>query len=143
MGAVTRCYYRDCYYNHNIKHQCLLPKITLDFTGTCERIMHCDEYECDTCERFVICSKEKKKAFGAGQTEPKKVLLRYAGSIPIGYCDNDHCIYSQKSKCQFSGGITLDSNATCQMAEYPGEDGDLRSEEPPDDDISGFSIDRL
>ena len=106
-------------------------------------MMHCDEYECDSCERFQICTKDKKKAFGGSQSEPKRVLLRYAHSVEISYCDNDHCIYSQKSKCLFSGGISLDSNATCQMAEYPGEDRQSPGDASSNGDGEDFSIDRL
>lgn len=133
MGAVTNCHYNNCYYNHNIKHLCLLNKLTLDFSGTCENIMHCDEYECDVCERFNICTKEKKEEFGNTQTEPHRVILRYSKSVPIEYCDNNHCIYCKTSKCQFSGGISLDSSSSCEMAEYPEENDNSENKEksPP------------
>ena len=119
MGAITSCHYQDCYHNHNSKHRCLLDGVTLDFSGTCENIMHCDEYECDVCERFNICTKVKKEAFGTTQTDSRRVILRYSASVPIEFCDNFHCIYFKDSKCHFSGGISLDSSSSCQMAEYP------------------------
>jgi len=62
MGAVKSCNYIDCYYNNNLEHLCTLKEITLDFTGTCENITHCDEYECDTCAMANQCLKDKKAA---------------------------------------------------------------------------------
>ena len=121
MGAITNCNYEDCYYNHNIKHICLLESVTLDFTGKCENIMHCDDYECGTCERFQICTKEKKRLYGSSQPKPVRAVLRYPTSVQIEYCDNVHCIYCKNSKCLYSGGISLDENGTCQLAEYRDE----------------------
>ena len=63
MVKLKTCLYNDCWYNHNFKNVCTADDITLDFTGTCEKLMHCDEFECDSCEKFEICDKHKKSLF--------------------------------------------------------------------------------
>ncbi len=60
MAELKNCYYTNCYYNNNIEHTCTLDKITLEFTGTCENITHCDEYTCDSCDMYNLCTKSKK-----------------------------------------------------------------------------------
>lgn len=137
MGAVTKCSYQDCYYNHNLKNLCLRKIITLDFYSTCENIMHCDEYVCNACERFLICTKEKKSASNLTPVKQERIVLRYSKTVQIEYCDNAKCVYCRASKCVFSGGIALDTNATCMMTEYPeeGTQQQEKEESPPDKDV--------
>jgi hypothetical protein len=111
-----------------MNHVCLLESVTLDFTGNCENIMHCDEYECETCQHFQICTKDKKKAFGEKQKKPRHGTIQIPSAVQIEYCDNGHCIYCKNSKCRYSGGITLNTNGTCQMAEYR-DNGTARGDE--------------
>lgn len=63
MAEARSCHYRDCYYNHNLENACLHEKITVGQTGVCESLIHCDDYLCSECERFDVCSKEKKEQF--------------------------------------------------------------------------------
>ena len=73
MSVIRKCFEIDCYDNHNLKHICLRSSVTLDSTGTCENIEHCDQYECDSCQRFKICTKLKKEEFGRSQLKQNKV----------------------------------------------------------------------
>jgi len=61
MASLKNCFYYNCYYNNNIDHLCTRDEITLDFTGTCENITHCDEFTCEKCAMFDYCIKEKKE----------------------------------------------------------------------------------
>ena len=63
MAELLHCYYQDCYYNNNIENICQNDDVTLDFTGTCENITHCDEYSCESCDMRDFCTKDKKQQF--------------------------------------------------------------------------------
>ena len=62
-GTVKTCNYFDCYYNNNFENTCIREKITVNATGICENILHCDDYECSGCEMFEICDKAKKHSY--------------------------------------------------------------------------------
>ena len=63
MADVRECRYENCYYNNNNDSTCTLEKITVNPTGMCESLIHCDEYVCSECERFSRCTKSKKQEF--------------------------------------------------------------------------------
>ena len=63
MTKAKSCLYKECWYNDNVRNRCTAPEITLDFTGSCEKLMHCDEYICNKCEKFDICEKDKKQDY--------------------------------------------------------------------------------
>jgi hypothetical protein len=69
MPAIRTCHYNTCYYNNNLESACVNEKITVNATGMCESLMHCDECECINCEQFEICTKEKKQEFLKTQNE--------------------------------------------------------------------------
>jgi hypothetical protein len=52
------CGCQDCHYNHDAL--CYRESITLDLNGTCEDMVTCDDFECQDCEFFDFCKKEKK-----------------------------------------------------------------------------------
>ncbi|MFC1728746.1 hypothetical protein ACFL6I_00280 [candidate division KSB1 bacterium] len=63
MSTIRTCEYINCYYNDNLEHACLNEKVTVSATGVCENLLHCDDYECPDCERFDVCTKEKKRQY--------------------------------------------------------------------------------
>jgi len=63
MVKIKNCYYKDCWYNDNFENICTADELTLDFTGICEKLMHCDEFICSNCEKYDICDKDKKNEF--------------------------------------------------------------------------------
>ncbi len=48
----------DCHFNHD--NLCYRETITLDINGTCENMVTCEEYDCNDCEFFDFCTKDKK-----------------------------------------------------------------------------------
>ena len=66
---VVQCEYALCYDNDNQRHICLRDATSFNFTGVCEYIQHCDDYTCDACERFIVCTKEKKNDFLREQSQ--------------------------------------------------------------------------
>ena len=63
MTKIKSCLYKECWYNDNFENSCTASEITLDFTGSCEKLMHCDEYACSKCEKFEIRDKSKKQEY--------------------------------------------------------------------------------
>jgi hypothetical protein len=62
MPAI-QCQYYLCYHNDNTHRVCMRKTTSFDFTGVCEYLEHCDEYECVKCARFAVCEKEKKEDY--------------------------------------------------------------------------------
>ncbi len=60
MDQLRSCHYKLCYYNNNNTSICLKDSITISFTCVCESIEHCDDYVCSDCDKFEVCSKQKK-----------------------------------------------------------------------------------
>lgn len=59
------CGAEECHFNH--ANYCYRESITLDIAGTCEDFETCNDYDCNDCEYFDFCSKDKKyssQAFG-------------------------------------------------------------------------------
>jgi len=52
------CGCTECHFNHD--HLCYRESIVLDLNGTCEDMENCDDFECNDCEFFDFCQKEKK-----------------------------------------------------------------------------------
>lgn len=52
------CACEDCHYNHDVL--CYRESITLDLNGTCENMVDCTDFQCQDCEFFDFCKKEKK-----------------------------------------------------------------------------------
>ena len=59
----VQCQYLLCYDNDNLQHLCLRSSTSFDFTGVCEYLQHCDAYDCGSCDRFSVCTKEKKDEY--------------------------------------------------------------------------------
>jgi len=52
------CGVQECHFNHD--NFCHREVITLDIGGTCEDQETCENYECQDCEFFDFCTKDKK-----------------------------------------------------------------------------------
>ena len=130
MGNIFGCNLTDCYENDNINRRCLRNEVTLDFTGTCENINICDEYECDSCERYNLCLQEKKTEL---EHEDNVNESEIGGVITlILYCDNTNCDYNVDNSCTFEEGIYLDENGTCTSAKYVEDEGVISSDDEND-----------
>ena len=57
------CGVEECHFNHG--NYCYREAVTLDIAGTCEDQETCDDYDCQDCEYFDFCSKDKKFSSGA------------------------------------------------------------------------------
>ena len=130
MGDIFGCNCVDCYDNDNINRRCLLNEVTLDFTGTCENINICDEYECSSCDRYNLCLKEKKAEINRKNDE----IEEDAGGVItlILYCDNTNCDFNSDNRCTNEEGIYLDENGTCTSAKYVESEGIISSSEDED-----------
>jgi len=119
ISRIQKCYYADCYDNHNLLHECLRRSVTIDFTGNCENINHCDEFECNDCERFSLCKKQKKREFLLTHANPKKTQKEVElCQTVIQYCDYNQCDWNRNSRCSQKKGVKLDENATCMNASF-------------------------
>jgi len=52
------CGYEECHYNHD--KYCYCESVTLDISASCENMETCEDYDCNECEFFDFCTKEKK-----------------------------------------------------------------------------------
>lgn len=52
------CANTECHFNHD--NYCYRTEIVLDIGGICESQETCDMYDCNECEFFDFCNKEKK-----------------------------------------------------------------------------------
>ena len=118
MSLIRICHNTDCFENHNLKHRCLLGTVTLDATGTCENVNHCDEYECNTCRRFSICTKGKKEEFGRPQSKPIGAKFKIPVKTAVQYCDLRSCRHNANYHCTRAKGVDLDGNGSCLRAEF-------------------------
>ena len=135
MSSVFGCHLQDCYNNDNIANRCLLNEVTLDSTGTCENISICDEYECDTCEHYNLCLKEKK---GEANIKDERDDMVDGGVITIIlYCDNINCDYNVDYNCTNNENVYLDDNGTCMSSKYANDDG-IDSSENEDEEIENY-----
>ena len=48
----------ECHFNHD--NYCYREEVILDVGATCESFENCEMHNCNECEFFDICSKEKK-----------------------------------------------------------------------------------
>ena len=63
MEQLRSCCYKLCYYNDNNKSICLKDSVTISSTGVCESLEHCDDYVCSDCDKYEVCSKQKKQEY--------------------------------------------------------------------------------
>lgn len=129
MSNIFGCNCLDCYEDDNLNHRCLLNEITLDFTGTCENINICDEYDCDSCERYNLCLKNKKMEAGLKRNKFEEESINGGIITLILYCDNANCDFNVESSCMNEEGIYLDENGTCTSAKYVESEGIIPSDE--------------
>ena len=132
MSNIFGCNCLDCYEDDNLNHRCLLNEITLDFTGTCENINICDEYDCDSCERYNLCLKNKKMEAGLKRNKFEEESINGGVITLILYCDNANCDFNIESSCMNEEGIYLDENGTCTSAKYVESEGIIPSDEEED-----------
>jgi hypothetical protein len=52
------CECEECHFNHD--QYCYIESVTLDIGASCEDMQTCENYDCNECEFFDLCSKEKK-----------------------------------------------------------------------------------
>lgn len=136
MSSVFGCHMMDCYNNDNVSNRCLLNEITIDGTGTCENIEICDEYECDNCEHYNLCLKEKKGEAHIREDVDDDMLDGGVITL-ILYCDNINCDFNDDFNCTNSESVYLDENGTCMSAKYLNNDGVI-SEEDEDEWIENY-----
>lgn len=63
------CEYEECHFNHD--RYCFNESVTLDIGASCENVLACDDFDCNDCEFFEFCTKEKKytsTAFSADES---------------------------------------------------------------------------
>lgn len=131
MSSVFGCHYKDCYNNDNVTNRCLLNEITLDATGTCENISLCDENECESCENYSVCLKEKKGEVNIVEEHDDNVVGGGVITI-ILYCDNANCDYNVDFSCTNNEYVYLDENGTCMSVKYVNDDGVITGEDEDD-----------
>ena len=129
MGNIFGCNCIECYENDNLNHRCLLNEVTLDFAGTCENIDICDEYECESCERYNLCLKGKKMKAGIKKEKFQEEFISGGVITLILYCDNTNCDFNIEGRCTNEEGIYLDENGTCTSIKYVESEGILPSDE--------------
>lgn len=133
MSNIFGCNCLECYENDNLNHRCLLNEVTLDFTGTCENVNICDEYDCDSCKRYNVCLKDKKMKAGLKEDKPEEEEFINGGVITlILYCDNTDCDFNIENSCTNGEGIYLDENGKCTSAKYVESEGIIPSDEEED-----------
>lgn len=134
MGTIFGCNLIDCYYNDNVQNRCLINEVTLDFSGTCENISICDEYECNSCEKYSLCLKEKKVETEIDESQfiDEEEVIDGGIITLILYCDNVNCDFNVDNKCTNEEGIYLDENGTCTSAKYLDNEGIIPSDEEED-----------
>lgn len=132
MSNIFGCNCLECYEDDNLNHRCLLNEVTLDFTGTCENINICDEYDCDSCERYNLCLKNKKMEAGLKRNKLEEESINGGFITLILYCDNTNCDFNIESSCMNEEGIYLDENGTCAAAKYVENEGIITSDEEED-----------
>jgi len=52
------CGCAECHFNHD--SYCYRVSVNLDLAASCEDMETCENYDCNECEYFDICTKEKK-----------------------------------------------------------------------------------
>jgi hypothetical protein len=52
------CGAEECHFNH--ANYCYKETVSLDIAATCEDFENCDDYECQDCEFYDFCTKDKK-----------------------------------------------------------------------------------
>lgn len=132
MGNIFGCNYLECYENDNLNHRCFLNEVTLDFSGTCENVNICDEYDCDSCKRYNLCLKDKKMEAGLNENKLEEEFINGGVITLILYCDNTNCDFNIESSCTNKEGIYLDENGTCTLAKYVESEGIIPSDEEED-----------
>lgn len=60
MAELRQCGYINCYFNNNLEEFCTQDTITVNATGVCETLQHCDDYVCNECDMYEFCTKDKK-----------------------------------------------------------------------------------